>query len=461
MSQFTQIIQRAKQAKSQELSQSFVRLALVIVVWIYLFIYYSVFPEKEVVMPFIWAVTVYFIYCVLLIIHILLQIQFIAIRHYFTIVFDMSLIGFGMYTGDTASAFFYGSYYWLILGNGLRFGQRSLHISVLLAVISFSGVIVATDFWRNNIELGLGLMIWLFLLPPYIGKLILAKEQALKQALLADTAKSRFLANMSHELRTPLNGILGMSGLALEGDLNAEQSEYLKMIQSSGRDLMKIVTDILDFSSLEEGVVQLTSTPFLLRKSVENVYRVLEEKIVQSELSVLFWVDPAIPDQVIGDAGKVEKILLILLENAIKFTRSGDVLLQIRHAATQNGKVRLRASISDTGIGIPEDKRRMIFDSFSQVDGSATRNFGGTGLGLSIAIRLIEGMAGIIWVESPVLDNGLWKNDLTSTANDPDFLGSAFFFEISLQVAQNVAEVLPPAAILPERVLLLFPPGLQ
>ena len=251
MGNFIQHLQRAKQAKSQEFSQVLVRLSLVLMVTIYLSIYYTVFPEKELAMPFIWAVSFYFVYCVFLFVHIILSIEFNSKRQYFTIVFDMTLLGIGMYTGDVLAAFFYGAYIWIILGNGLRFGQRSLELSVLFAAISFACVIATTDFWKTHIEFAFGLMIWLFLLPPYIGKLIVAKEKALEQALLADNAKSRFLTNMSHELRTPLNGIIGYSQMIHEEDVDMDEAKYAAgKIDKAANHLLALISEFLDLASI-------------------------------------------------------------------------------------------------------------------------------------------------------------------------------------------------------------------
>lgn len=390
----SQYLQRAREAKSQELSQSFVRLALVIVVSIYLFIYYTVYPEKEVVMPFIWAVLVYFIYSVILTIHILSSIEYKPLRHYFTIVFDMSLIGFGMYTGETASAFFYGSYFWLILGNGLRFGQRSLHISTLLAAISFALVITTTGFWQQNLGFGLGLMIWLFLLPPYIGKLIIAKETALEQALLADTAKSRFLANMSHELRTPLNGIIGYSQMIHEEELDLQEAKYAaQKIDTAASHLLALINELLDLASIESGKMKIKKEVVEISGLIDDVLTLVEATASKKHIEIN--TDTLFDQKVLADRLRLKQVIVNLLSNAIKYNHdNGHVSVE---TSVDKGKVII--NICDDGPGLSREEQAKVFLPFERLSADSA-NVEGAGIGLMITKSLVNMMDGEIGVES-------------------------------------------------------------
>lgn len=321
------LLTQVKTSKNQELSQSLVRTGLVVVVSCYLFAYYSIFPEKEVVMLFVWAVIIYFIYCVLLTTHIFLYSKFIPKRHYFTIVFDMALLAIGMYAGDVAAAFFYGGYFWIILGNGLRFGQRSLHLSVLFAVISFFLVIISTNFWQENLVLGIGLMIWLFLLPSYIGKLIRAKESALEHALLADNAKSRFITNMSHELRTPLNGIIGYSQMIHEEEVDIDEAKYAsEKIDKSAQHLLSLINELLDMASIESGKMTITKERIEVSPLVEEVISLVER--TASKRNITLNVTSFEGKKIIADRLRLKQVLVNLISNAIKYNHdNGQVTL--------------------------------------------------------------------------------------------------------------------------------------
>lgn len=266
-----------------------------------------------------------------------------------------------------------------------------------------------------------------------------ALDLARRKAQEENKLKSEFLAKMSHELRTPLNGVIGFTRQLLKTQLNLHQQDYLNTIQKSANSLLSLVNDVLDYSKLEEGRMPINPEPFSLRDLVYDAIELLAVNAYEKQLELTLSIDPAVPDNLVGDPLRITQILMNIAGNAIKFTEHGSIVVRVR-ANDIDDKIQLRIEVEDTGIGIPPEQQAQLFQGFAQADGSIGRRYGGTGLGLIISQRLVQAMDGSIGFDSKTAE------------------GSTFWFTLNLaQHSLSVSEPLPLAALEGKTVLYLEP----
>ena len=342
---------------------------------------------------------------------------------------DYGLMSTAMALMGEPLAWLYVIMMWVTVGNGLRYGNRYLAGAVSMAAVGFAAVLLTNDYWGQNISLGFGLLVGLVAVPMYLSNLLRQLTRATQEAHRANEAKSRFLANMSHEFRTPLNGLSGMSELLATTQLDSEQRECLSTIQASTRSMLALVEDVLDISAIEAGKLKLDVVEFAPRELIENIGMILLPQARAKKLDYSVHIASDVPDRLLGDTRHLRQVLLNLAGNAVKFTDTGAVRLEVKLLVSTGEKVSLRFTVTDTGIGIPESLQSKLFEAFEQADVSLSRRYGGTGLGTTIAKGLAEAMGGTIGFQSV------------------EQSGSSFWVEIPFDMANVATAPVVPAWI--------------
>jgi len=385
---------------SGEFQQASIRIIILSAITVYLSLHYLFTSQSNILEQPVGFLTIYDFIAIGILATFKFKPGASHVRRVFTLISDLTFLSLTLHYGGDEATLCFSVYLWLIIGYGMRFGQAYLAAGTFVGVLEFTLVLITTDYWIEQRTAGIGLLIGLVVLPIFFSVLLSKLTQAKAIAERANKSKSEFLANMSHEIRTPLNGVICMSDLLNSTDLSIEQKELSKTLQSSANSLLHLIEDVLDISKIEAGRFTIEETDFDLHKLIKNTISMMRVQAQTKDLELKYYISADTPYRLVGDPHHLRQVFINLIGNAIKFTESGYVALNISTLIDSEVGTKLRFEVTDTGIGIPIDSQDTIFESFIQADSSTTRKYGGTGLGTTISKQIVELMGGTIGLHS-------------------------------------------------------------
>lgn len=399
VTKFTQQLHAKFPHYGSEHEQALSRVAISLLAFSYLSFQFFSNENASHIWPFFIFSGVFFLGSTLLTIAIFLS-RPSETRQFVAMIADVCAITYGMFMNGEMGTLFYGIYLWIIVGNGLRYGSKSLFRTQFLSVLGFAAVVSFSDYWPAHRTLAAGLLFTMIAIPLLTFSLLERLKKAVSLAEDANKAKSFFLANISHEIRTPLNGIIGANELMLDTPLNTEQQELVNTMRNSGYVLLKLIENVLDFSKIESGKLTAEIVDFDLHKMINNCADMFAMQAEKKGLRLHIHVSPETSFLLRGDVQHLRQVIINLLGNAIKFTKTGKVELRVSTILQNKTSTRLRFEVIDTGIGIPQQAQQTIFESFKQAHADISNTYGGTGLGTTISKQLVEFMGGKIGLHS-------------------------------------------------------------